>query len=60
MWPEASSTWPRRQLSGQVCGHHHWSDRVPHELAGHALLLKSSSVEQLEAILDEARRRMRT
>jgi CheY-like chemotaxis protein len=34
-------------------------DRVPDDLAGHALLLKPFSIDQLEAIVDEARRHLR-
>jgi two-component SAPR family response regulator len=34
-------------------------DRVPNDLAGHALLLKPFSVNQLETIVNEARRHFR-
>jgi CheY-like chemotaxis protein len=35
------------------------NDRVPDDLAGHALLLKPFSIDQLEAVVVEARRHFR-
>jgi CheY-like chemotaxis protein len=35
-------------------------DRVPDDLAGHALLLKPFSVDQVQTMIDQARRHVRT